>query len=148
MVKQYSLKLCGKRHPACSICKPGWSKPRPENANRLLRHRNTRIAMKLWAIGLLDGKCNRCGYFQCQRALVFHHPDDNKDFQLSRSWHMSREALESEILKCELLCANCHHEAHCDIGDLNLFRQTLAKSGRTRYTLEVMSNWNQPEATL
>jgi hypothetical protein len=60
------------------------------------------------------GKCEKCGYSKCPRALSFHHLDPSKkDFGLSergltRSW----EKIKKEIEKCILLCANCHMELH------------------------------------
>lgn len=59
------------------------------------------------------GKCVRCGYERCLRALTFHHRDPgDKGFNLdvrscsNHSW----EVLASEAAKCDLLCANCHAE--------------------------------------
>lgn len=60
------------------------------------------------------GKCQKCGYKRCARALSFHHKDPTeKDFGLSargltRSW----EKIKKELDKCILLCANCHMETH------------------------------------
>lgn len=52
--------------------------------------------------------CRRCG-IRDVRVLDFHHIDPlEKSFGVSASWHPSREALEEEIAKCEVLCANCH----------------------------------------
>jgi predicted nucleic acid-binding Zn ribbon protein len=59
------------------------------------------------------GKCSRCGYAGCLRALTFHHRDPaDKAFGLDvRSCgRRSPEALASEADKCDLLCANCHAE--------------------------------------
>jgi hypothetical protein len=46
------------------------------------------------------GKCSRCGYDKCNGALHFHHPDDNKEFSITkggftRAW---------EKVKVELSC--------------------------------------------
>ena len=60
------------------------------------------------------GKCDRCDYDKCSRALEFHHIDPStKLFSISqdgktRAW----ETVKSEIDKCVLLCANCHRELH------------------------------------
>lgn len=60
------------------------------------------------------GKCEICGYNKCLDSLHFHHLDKKeKDFGISekgttRSWEIHK----SEVDKCILVCANCHHEIH------------------------------------
>ena len=60
------------------------------------------------------GKCEKCGYDRCMRALVFHHLDPSqKDFPISgnqalREWDL----ILKELDKCVLLCSNCHMEVH------------------------------------
>ena len=71
-----------------------------------------RVAYKRKAVDLLGGKCCRCGYNKCMRALQFHHVNpEEKEFGISvagetRAW----SRLEKELKKCILLCANCHAE--------------------------------------
>ena len=64
------------------------------------------------AIAFKGGKCQICGYNRCLTAMEFHHPDPmEKDFSISTritSW----KAIEKELEKCVLLCANCHREVH------------------------------------
>ena len=68
------------------------------------------------AIKHLGGKCQRCGYDKCARALQFHHIDPNeKDFQISGSNNKSWEKIEKELEKCILVCSNCHAEIHDEI---------------------------------
>jgi len=76
-----------------------------------------RYRLKAEAANLLGGKCERCG-FEHLAALDFHHKDPTqKSFRLSdalvRTKQYSREMVEAEILKCELLCKNCHAIEHC-----------------------------------
>lgn len=73
-----------------------------------------RVAVKLRALAYKGGRCEKCGYSKCNRALSFHHLDKaEKSFgigsKLSRSWSV----LQKELDKCVLLCANCHMETHC-----------------------------------
>lgn len=64
------------------------------------------------------GKCERCGYKKCIEALDFHHKDDStKSFGISSKGHTySLNKGKAEVDKCELLCANCHREAHSELG--------------------------------
>lgn len=69
---------------------------------------------------LLDkgGKCIRCGYERCLRALTFHHRDPSaKEFPLDirNCANRSFEVLAAEALKCDLLCANCHREVEDEL---------------------------------
>lgn len=68
--------------------------------------------MKLKAIEYKGGKCQQCGYSKSPAALVFHHRDTTeKDFNIG-SRVVKWEVLEPELMKCDLLCQNCHHELH------------------------------------
>ena len=56
-------------------------------------------------------KCMSCGYDKCSAALEFHHRDPKeKDPKWSRGWSLPK--LKAELDKCDILCANCHREAH------------------------------------
>ena len=72
------------------------------------------------------GKCIRCGYDKCIKALEFHHIDPSqKDFTISNDHFKLLEAIE-ESKKCILICSNCHKELHdnlWDIKDLKLEEQ-------------------------
>jgi len=60
----------------------------------------------------LGGKCSFCG-FKDKRALVFHHTDGIPDFRItSCPCSRNRKELEEELLKCVLICANCHAIIH------------------------------------
>lgn len=71
-----------------------------------------RYKTKLKAIELLGGKCCRCGWSGNIAAFEFHHPNDDKLFDLSRMWNKSWNVMKNEALKCELLCSNCHKIEH------------------------------------
>jgi hypothetical protein len=71
-----------------------------------------RYRTKLAGIALLGGKCNRCGFNKHHVALEFHHPDDNKEFAIGNVANKAWSVVKKEILKCELLCANCHRINH------------------------------------
>ena len=72
-----------------------------------------RRAIKNALIKYGGGKCQKCGYNACQRALEFHHLDPTqKDFGISKTLTKSISDLKSEVDKCILLCSNCHAEEH------------------------------------
>ncbi|KKT61481.1 MAG: hypothetical protein UW64_C0016G0002 [Microgenomates group bacterium GW2011_GWC1_44_37] len=79
-----------------------------------------RKKLRQMAVDLLGGKCVVCGYCKEIKALDFHHIDEStKEFGLSdrgltRSWEKTKE----EVLKCVLLCANCHREVHSGVTKL------------------------------
>jgi hypothetical protein len=61
------------------------------------------------------GACEKCGYDNTLLALQWHHRDPSqKDHKFTVQ--MARGRLEKEIEGCDLLCANCHVEAHIDMG--------------------------------
>jgi hypothetical protein len=61
------------------------------------------------------GKCEKCGYDKNYAALCFHHLDPNTKevaLDLRRLSNSKMSILEKESEKCQLLCSNCHAEAH------------------------------------
>lgn len=72
-----------------------------------------RKANKLKSIKLLGGKCEKCEYNKCINALEMHHKNPkNKNFTIGSSYNKSWNVIKKEVLKCRLLCANCHREEH------------------------------------
>lgn len=65
-------------------------------------------------IEFLGGKCLKCGYRNCPDALEFHHRNPaEKEFNLGvRGLTKSWKRIKKELIKCDLLCANCHREHH------------------------------------
>lgn len=67
----------------------------------------------------LGGKCIKCGYDRCLKALEFHHLDPSKkDFTISNDHFKLKEAIE-EVKKCVLLCSNCHKELHDEVWNID-----------------------------
>lgn len=84
----------------------GWrcSKCATEAVTRRIRK------VKATLVAEAGGKCVKCGYSRCQRALQFHHRDRReKAFGLSGG-SISIDRQRSEAAKCDLVCANCHAE--------------------------------------
>ena len=73
-----------------------------------------RLLLKVKAVELKGGKCQKCGYNACIAALTFHHRDqDDKDFGLgSRGRTRAWSKIVKELEKCDLLCCRCHTELH------------------------------------
>lgn len=85
-----------------------------------------RKQLKIMAVEYLGGKCMRCGYDKFPQVLEFHHRNPaQKEFGLgmrglTRSW----EKIKQEIIKCDLLCANCHREIHIEKQDFGIVRES------------------------
>jgi hypothetical protein len=58
--------------------------------------------------------CQNCGYNKCSGYLDFHHVNpQTKSTRISCGiWKANTEVFQKELLKCILLCKNCHYEAH------------------------------------
>lgn len=56
--------------------------------------------------------CKACGLHD-HRVLEFHHRDPSaKEKAVTTMMYNSREKIEAEIAKCDVLCANCHRILH------------------------------------
>lgn len=72
-----------------------------------------RQQLKIKAIAYKGGKCVKCGYDKCVRSMDFHHRNpDEKEFSISQYSNFGWERIKKELDKCDLLCRNCHGEAH------------------------------------
>ena len=93
----------GDKHKRCVRC-------RSESVQR------RRDKVKVLSVQYLGGKCCKCGYNKCIKALEFHHLNPTqKEFALSKQGHTrSWEKIKIELDKCVLLCANCHRELHAN----------------------------------
>ena len=78
-----------------------------------------RRAIKKALIEYKGGKCCRCGYNKCDRALEFHHLDSNKkDFGVANNMDKTIDKLKKEVDKCILVCSNCHAEIHEELDQI------------------------------
>lgn len=129
-----------KNRTKCLICVPfgssQYSKKSPEdkrshNAEKARRHYNRskernggidpvkvqREQRKRLIIDAIGGKCQLCGYAKLDRNLAFHHLENKKLHLDSRAFQRSWNNVLPEILKCVLVCHNCHGEIHAGIID-------------------------------
>jgi type VI protein secretion system component VasA len=84
------------------------------NKERQIQRQNERKRELVQWVRKQKTKCERCG-FDHPAALVFHHRDPAyKDLSIAAAitsgW--GRERIAKEILKCEVVCANCHAIEH------------------------------------
>ena len=90
--------------------------PKPTKFCSVRCRRNYRIILfrrrlKIKAVAYLGGKCAKCGYNKCMRALQFHHRDRNqKEFGIAHPSIKAWKRIQKELDKCDLLCSNCHAE--------------------------------------
>lgn len=101
----------------CKECKREYEYDRKKGHTRKVCNscmsNRQRFGVKEKAIEYKGGKCERCGYNRCIRALVFHHLDaTKKSFGISGNHGRKWEMLIKELDKCILLCSNCHMEEH------------------------------------
>jgi len=79
-----------------------------------------RLNKKRKCVDFLGGKCEICGYNKYFQVLEFHHKDPTqKDFGISTKGAWGFERVKVELLKCALLCANCHRELHLGFTKLS-----------------------------
>lgn len=71
------------------------------------RKKNDAHRAFLWDLKLISG-CSDCGYLGHGAALDFDHVRGDKLFDLSKAVGRSRDNIEAEVAKCDIVCANCH----------------------------------------
>ena len=106
--KTFSCDFCGETEPDRFY----HAKNRCKNChnNRQIEYVKT---LKRKSVEYKGGKCEKCGYCKNYAALDFHHTNpEEKDLNWKTSRHWSWKRLKIEIEKCQLLCKNCHAEAH------------------------------------
>jgi len=79
-------------------------------------HRKRARFLKAKLVKEMGGQCSQCGYSKSLSALSFHHINPStKNKNISQMLRYSPiTELKEEVLKCVLLCLNCHTEHHQD----------------------------------
>ena len=76
-----------------------------------------RHELKGKAVTYKGGCCIKCGYCKILSAMEFHHRNPlEKDFQIGGNHTRKWTSIQTELDKCDLLCANCHRETHDTYG--------------------------------
>lgn len=61
-------------------------------------------------IAAKGGVCSRCG--GTDRLQLHHRDPKEKSFTIARGWSHSKEEVDQELEKCDLLCYACHRAEH------------------------------------
>lgn len=69
-------------------------------------------AKKIKAINSLGGCCQDCGKSNIFILCFHHHNKSLKTINLSQLRNIAWSKWKKEILKCDLLCCNCHYSKH------------------------------------
>jgi len=96
-----------------------------------------RKMIKRKAVAFFGGECF-CGYNKCDKVLEFHHLNPGeKDFNLSLRGHSrSWERVKEELIKCIMVCANCHREIHAGLHDETFLLTIQYKQLSNGYEIE------------
>lgn len=109
--KEKGCKYCGSESLGKMYC----SKECSKNWHRDIQAVKAR-ELKKEMMNLVGGcKCKVCGFDSDIMALVFHHKNpEEKEFNIDsrRLANTAKEKIINEVLKCEIMCQNCHNEFH------------------------------------
>lgn len=105
--------------PRCEICdvikRRAYERGRPKEVKKRLAKytRNKRIANKEYFIIKFGNRCHDCNRQYPICVYDFHHLNPKeKDSDPGLLFGLGHERIEKELLKCILLCANCHRIRH------------------------------------
>ena len=116
-IKKFCCKQCREKH---------WVSNNRDRLNQTVRKYRARryreeglwrdegpkaAALKLWMAELKSAPCSDCGACFPVCCMDFDHRDDTtKAYNVGSMFahHYSRELIQSEIDKCDLVCSNCH----------------------------------------
>jgi hypothetical protein len=95
--------------------RPGRPGPRPnvETLTPSERQDATHRRNFAWLFDYLTRRGCACGETDV-RVLDLHHRDpEQKEFNITAQlWNYSLDRVQAEVLKCDVICANCHRRRH------------------------------------
>lgn len=93
--------------PMCKPCKAVYD--RKYNTRRLETNKQKKALLKLVVLAFKDRPCADCGIEYPPCILDFDHVSGTKEFDIGFKYHsVAIDRLLDEIMKCEVVCANCH----------------------------------------
>lgn len=109
----YKCKARGTRKPRCKICSAEFHKAHYQANKGAYKASRTALKSKLiewFRIYKETHPCTDCGVQYQYYTMQFDHVADDKEFDVSQmlSLTTSRQRIEAEIAKCEIVCANYH----------------------------------------
>ena len=115
---RWKNKAEGRKHSQCKDCQKAQEKKHyQESLSRRESVKLTAVGQKIANTIVVD-KAKECGCLKCGEkrpyVLDFHHRDESQ--KVATINHMLKSAslktIQTEIEKCDILCANCHREFH------------------------------------
>lgn len=80
--------------------------------NENIRRRKKRLERKIILLNYINQhSCKRCGENDI-RTLCFHHKNPSEKSFGVTAGNRPLELLKKEVLKCDVLCSNCHLKTH------------------------------------
>jgi len=110
-------KAAGERSKDCKECHRNWFKSWYERNKKSVgeRHKRNREERRKWFQALKGTMCCQHCTENDPVCLEFHHEDPKeKEIDVAQAWvkGWSRERILQEIVKCIVLCSNCHKKLH------------------------------------
>jgi|GWRWMinimDraft_12_1066020.scaffolds.fasta_scaffold124887_1 hypothetical protein len=115
-IKKFCSSTCREKH---------WVKNNRERLNECVRRYRARryekegswretgkkvIELRKWMVELKSKPCTDCGGFFPLCCMDFDHNKGVKSYNVGSMFahHYSKELIQTELDKCELVCSNCH----------------------------------------
>lgn len=101
------------RHARCRPCQKEYGRSHYQKNKEIYRTRNKRLRLQYReeVKSLKEKPCADCGQIFPYYVMDFDHIEGNKVASVSRLMNARKiEQTRKEILKCDVVCANCHRE--------------------------------------
>lgn len=114
-------KKCG-RHSQCKVCRNAYGSVHYKNNKQYYldksKDNHVKIRAYVWNVKL-NSCCKNCPENH-PATLDFHHRNpDTKNFCIGDAARLGKgvDIVQSEIDKCDILCANCHRKLHFELDE-------------------------------